>query len=83
MKNNTITTTDKTVYECDGKRFRLTQDPYIDGFAGTRGYYTAHAKCLDDGRTYRLYWDILDDWSGEDEGDACDWDTVADCRCED
>lgn len=71
---------DADVYTSDtGKHFVL-QQPYLDGAADTRGYYTATATCREDGRTYRLYWDILDDYDAADgdEANACDWDTIAD-----
>lgn len=67
----------------EGKRFALRQDPYIDGPAGTRGYYTALATCPDDipdenGEVplYQVYWDIRDDWDGDDESCACEWDEI-------
>ena len=71
---------DANVYTSDtGKHFALQQQPYLDGAADTRGYYTATATCREDGRTYRLYWDILDDYDAAagDESNACDWDTIA------
>lgn len=72
---------DADVYTSDtGKHFALQQQPYLDGAADTRGYYTATATCREDGRTYRLYWDILDDYDAAvgDESNACDWDTITD-----
>lgn len=29
----------------------------------------------DDKKQYMIYWQIEQDWNGEDESDACDWDT--------
>ncbi len=73
-----------TYESIDGKRFVLLQDPYIDGGgADTHGYYTAHAMCPDDIQdendcvpAYRVYWDILEEWDGDDESNACDWDVI-------
>jgi len=72
------------IYESlEGKRFILQQDPYIDGPTNTRSYYTALATCPDDipdenGEVslYQVYWDIRDDWDGDDESCACDWDEI-------
>ncbi|WP_302817029.1 hypothetical protein [Selenomonas flueggei] len=70
-----------------GKKFVLVQDPYLDGIAGTRGYYTASAYSPDDTPDedgfvprYKVYWDILEDYDPEcgDESNACDWDTISD-----
>lgn len=67
----------------EGKRFVLRQDPYLDGPAGTRGYYTALATCPDDipdenweVPLYQVYWDIRPAWDGVDEEEACDWDEI-------
>lgn len=74
-----------TYESIDGKRFVLRQDPYLDGTTDTRGYFTATAICPDDIPdenwmipVYRVVWEILPEWDGEDGSAACNWDEIAD-----
>lgn len=57
-----------------GTYYRLpTEDGEESTCAMQGNWYEASAKD-DDGNEYIVFWDILPDWDGEDEGDACDWD---------
>lgn len=66
---------------------RLTQNAYPSGtfcrlptedgkpsiYAMQGNWYQASAVD-DDGNEYTVFWNTLDNWNGEDEEDACDWD---------
>lgn len=57
-----------------GTYYRLpTEDGQPSVFALQGEWYEA-AAADDDGNDYTVFWDILDNWDGEDECDACDWD---------
>ena len=62
-----------TVYH-NGKTLTLTQQAYLDsdGSNDCEGYYSAAAVDAD-GIDYKVRWEILSGFDGEDEGDACDW----------
>ena len=60
----------------NGKTLTLTQQAYLhcDGSDTGERYYRASA--IDsDGNEYKVRWEIREGFDGEDEGDACDWDT--------
>lgn len=63
------------VVEYDGKSLILTQDAYadVDPRDTKAGCYLASAVDTD-GNQYRVVWYPYDDFDGDDEGDACDWD---------
>jgi hypothetical protein len=55
--------------------YALTQLPYV-GQGCFRGSYEAcyKARAIDVyNNEYVLRWPIKDEWNGEDESDACDW----------
>ena len=57
-----------------GSYLRLpTEDGKESVFAMQGSWYEAQATDAD-GNEYTVYCDILDNWDGEDEADACDWD---------
>ena len=53
----------------------LTQDPaqHQNPRAGEACYLAAAID--DNGNTYRVTWYPYDDFDGDDEGDACDWES--------
>ena len=60
-----------------GTYYRLpTEDGEASIYAMQGNWYEASAED-EEGNEYLVMWDILDDWDGEDEGDACNWDHPA------
>lgn len=65
---------DSTV-EYDGKSLILTQDAYADIDPRDTSAICYLASAVDtDGNQCRVVWYPYDDFEGDDEGDACDWD---------
>lgn len=60
----------------NGKTLTLTQQAYLDCDGSDTGerYYSASAIDAD-GNEYKVRWEIYEGFEGEDEGDACDWDS--------
>ena len=60
----------------NGKTLTLTQNAFLDCDGSNTGerYYSAGAIDAD-GNEYKVRWEIYDGFDGEDEGDACDWDS--------
>lgn len=60
----------------NGKTLNLTQQAFLtcDGSNTGERYYSAGAVDAD-GTEYRVRWEIYEGFAGDDEGDACDWDS--------
>lgn len=60
--------------EYEGKEYILLDQPFIE-------HEQFEVDAVDmEGHLYRVYWDVLEDWDFEREGDAinaCDWDNPA------
>jgi hypothetical protein len=65
----------------NGKTLTLTQQAFLDCDGSSTGerYYSAGAVD-EDGNEYRVHWKIYDGFDGEDEGDACDWESPAEIK---
>ena len=60
----------------NGKTLTLTQQAYLHGDGSDTGERYYRASAIDsDGNEYKVRWEIREGFDGEDEGDACDWDT--------
>lgn len=58
----------------EGKSLILTQDAYADLDPRDTSAICYLASAVDtDGNQYRVVWYPYDDFDGDDEGDACDW----------
>lgn len=67
----------------NGKTLTLTQQAFLDCDGSSTGerYWRAILLCRDeDGNEYRVHWKIYDGFDGEDEGDACDWESPAEIK---
>lgn len=56
-----------------GSYYRLpTEDGKPSVYVMEGSWYQAEGEDAS-GNEYTVFWAILPDWDGEDEGDACDW----------
>jgi len=73
--------TTQSFYTSDGTPILLTQDAYLAADPVTYQNPRAGEACYlalavdADGHTYRVTWYPREGFDGEDEGDACDWDS--------
>ena len=60
----------------NGKTLTLTQQAYLhcDGSDTGERYYRASAVDAE-GNDYRVRWELYEGFDGEDESEACDWDS--------
>lgn len=60
----------------NGKTLSLTQHAYLDCDGSNDGERYYSARALDaDRNEYKVRWEICEGFAGDDEGDACDWDS--------
>ena len=65
---------DDNIIEFEGKRYKLLHDPQMDNY-GTEGKVAYYSTArMDNGHECLVTWHTLDDWDGDREEDACDWD---------